>query len=44
MRRQAVKGYLSMREISYKWNVFERWVSKLARDGRIPGMERLGQP
>ena len=31
--------YLSVREISYKWNVSERWVSKLAQDGRIPGVE-----
>ena len=37
-----MKGYLSVREISYKWNVSERWVSKLAQDGRIPGMERFG--
>lgn len=38
-----MKGYLSVREISYKWNVSERWVSKLARDGRIPGVERFGR-
>ena len=37
-----MKGYLSVREISYKWNVSERWVSKLAQDGRIPGVERFG--
>ena len=34
-----MKGYLSVREISYKWSVSERWVSKLAQDGRIPGVE-----
>ena len=38
-----MKGYLSVREISYKWNVSERWVSKLAHDDRIPGVERFGQ-
>jgi hypothetical protein len=38
-----MKGYLSVREISYKWNVSERLVSKLAQDGRIPGVERFGQ-
>ena len=38
-----MKGYLSVREISYKWNVSERWVSKLAHDGRIPGVERFGR-
>ena len=37
-----MKGYLSVREISYKWNVSERWVCKLAQDGRIPGVERFG--
>ena len=30
-----------MREISYKWNVFERWVSKRAQEGRIHGMEQF---
>ena len=38
-----MKGYLSVREISYKWNVSERWVSKLAQDGKIPGVERFGR-
>ena len=38
-----MKGYLSVQEISYKWNVSERWVSKLAQDGRIPGAERFGR-
>ena len=38
-----MKGYLSVREISYKWNVSVRWVSKLARDGRILGVERFGR-
>ena len=38
-----MKGYLSVREISYKWSVSERWVSKLAQDGRIPGVERFGR-
>ena len=37
-----MKGYLSVREISYKWIISERWVSKLAQDGRIPGVERFG--
>ena len=32
-----------MLEISYKWNVSERWVSKLAQDGRIPSVERFGR-
>ena len=30
-----------MREISNKWNASERWVSKLAQDGRIPGVEQF---
>lgn len=37
-----MKGYLSVREISYKWNVPERWAGKLAQDGGIPGAERFG--
>ena len=43
MEECAMKGYLSVRETSYKWNVSERWVSKLAQDGRIPGVERFGK-
>ena len=38
-----MKGYLSVWEISYKWNVSERWVRKLTQDGRIPGVERFGR-
>ena len=38
-----MKGYLSVQEISYKWNVSKRWASKLAQDGRIPGVERFGR-
>ena len=38
-----MKRHLSVREISYEWNVSERWVSKLAQDGRIPGVERFGR-
>ena len=34
-----MKGYLSARKISYS----VRWVSKLARDGRIPGVARFGR-
>ena len=30
-----------MREISDKRNASERWVSKLAQDGRIPGVEQF---
>ena len=37
-----MKGYLSVREISYKWNVSEQWVSELSQDGRVPGVERFG--
>ena len=38
-----MEGYPSVREISYKWNISERWVSKLAQDGRILGVERFGR-
>lgn len=38
-----MKGYLSVRETSYKWNISERWVSRLAQDGRIPGVESFGR-
>ena len=38
-----MKGYLSVQEITYRWNASERWVSKLAQDDRIHGMERFGR-
>ncbi len=38
-----MKGYLSIREISYKWNVSERRVNQYCSQGRIPGVERFGR-
>lgn len=40
---ELLNRYLSVREIPYNWNIFERWVSKPVRGGRIPGVERFGQ-
>lgn len=37
-----MKGYLSIREISYKWGVSERRVNQYCAQGRIPGAERFG--
>ena len=36
-----MKGYLSIREISYKWGVSERRVNQYVTEGRIPGVERF---
>lgn len=38
-----MKGYMSVREISYKWNVSERRVNQYVTEGRIPGVERFGR-
>lgn len=38
-----VKGYLSIREISYLWGVSERRVNQYCTEGRIPGAERFGR-
>ena len=38
-----MKGYLSIRETSYKWGVSERRVNQYVTDGRIPGVERFGR-
>ena len=38
-----MKGYLSIREISYKWGVSERRVTQYVAEGRIPGAERFGR-
>ena len=36
-----MKGYLSIRETSYKWGVSERRVNQYVTEGRIPGVERF---
>lgn len=38
-----MKGYLYIREISYKWGVSERRVNQYCSEGRIPGAERFGR-
>lgn len=38
-----MKGYMSAREASYKWDVSESRVHKLCQAGRIPGLERFGR-
>ena len=38
-----MKGYLSIRETSYKWGVSERRVNQYVTEGRIPGVERFGR-
>ena len=38
-----MKGWLSIREISYKWDVSERRVNQYCLQGRIPGAERFGR-
>ena len=38
-----MKGYLSIRETSYKWGISERRVNQYVAQGRIPGAERFGR-
>ena len=38
-----MKGYLTIRETSYKCNVSERRVNQYVIDGRIKGVERFGR-
>ena len=38
-----IKGYISIREASYKWGVSERRVNQYCADGRIPGLSRFGR-
>ena len=37
-----MKGYLSIREVSYKWGVSERRVNQYVTQGRIPGAPGTG--
>ena len=36
-KRRRMKGYLSIRETSYKWGVSERRVNQYISQGRVPG-------
>lgn len=38
-----MKGYISVREASYKWEVSERRVNQYCTQGRIPGLFRFGR-
>jgi len=42
-RETDMNGWLSIREISYKWGVSERCVNQYCLQGRIPGAERFGR-
>ena len=38
-----MKGYIAVREASYKWGVSERRVNQYCTQGRIPGLSRFGK-
>lgn len=38
-----MKGYLSAKEATRKWNISVRWVNQYIQDGRVPGVERFGK-
>ena len=40
---EGIKGYISIREASYRWNVSERRVNQYCTEGRIPGASRFGR-
>ena len=35
-------GYMTVKEASEKWGLSKRWVNKLCQDGKISGVEMLG--
>ena len=39
----GIKGYISIREASYRWGVSERRVNQHCAEGRIPGASRFGR-
>ncbi len=39
----GIKGYISIREASYRWGVSERRVNQYCAEGRIPGAARFGR-
>ena len=39
----GIKGYISIREASYRWGVSERRVNQYCAEGRIPSESRFGR-
>jgi len=39
----GIKGYISIREASYRWGVSERRVNQYCAEGRIPGSGAHGR-
>ena len=39
----GIKGYISIREASYRWGVSERRVNQYCAEGRVPGASRFGR-
>lgn len=37
-----MKGYLTVKEAAEKFGYSVRWISKICKDNRIPGIERAG--
>ena len=40
---RSTKGYLSIREASYRWGISERRVNQYISQEHIPGAERFGR-
>lgn len=38
-----MEGYLTIKEISEKWNITPRRVQKMCADGLIPGVTKFGK-
>ena len=39
----GIKGYISIREASYRWGVSERRVNQYCAEGRISGVSQFGR-
>lgn len=40
----GIKGYISIREASYRWGVSERRVNQYCAEGRVPVRALMGDP
>lgn len=38
-----MKDYLTIKEVSEKWNITPRRIQKMCADGLIPGVEKFGK-
>lgn len=40
---ELMKGYITLKEASERWNLSVRWINMMCSQNRIPGAEQIGR-